>query len=353
MKLAIVGYHAPVREGTPTGRVLHALGEGLVAEGHEVRAWSWTPTPPLGEVADWCEWRPLPPESRLRMRGRALVRPRHDVVRAGWRPPDDFVALADEPLSWGAVARAERSAVTFHYLTRFDAPAVRRPTPHDWQDLRHERHVARRAPVVLAFSERVGAIASGRARTVPIACHVPREPLPLVEEPTALLLANWEWPPNAAALTSMLRDWPGVRTRVPSAKLLLAGWGLEHMGVGPVPGIVQLGAVRHASDALAQASVLAFPCPSSSGPKVKVLEALAHGVPVVTTEHGAEGLRLRDGEGVVVAAEHEFADVLADVLADPERRAQLSIRGREAIEREHSPRAAARARVRALEEAFA
>jgi hypothetical protein len=280
-------------------------------------------------------------------------RPPHEVVRAGWRAPDDAVALADEPLSWGAVATAERSAVTFHYLTKLDAPALRRPTPHDWQDLRFERRVARRAPIVLAFSERVGAIASGRARTVPIACHVPRQPVPFVEEPSALLLANWEWPPNAAALATMLREWPAVRARVPSATLLLAGWGLERMGVGDVPGVVQIGTVTAAADAFAQASVLAFPCPPSSGPKVKVLEALAHGLPVVTTEHGAEGLRVRPGEGVVVAPEDGFAGALADTLADPQLRRCLGTKGRAAIEREHSPRAAARARVRVIEEALA
>ena len=144
--------------------------------------------------------------------------------------------------------------------------------------------------MVLSFSSRVGAIARGRARLVPIATHVPDAPLPLVDEPRALLLANWEWPPNAAALASLLREWPAVRERVPAAHLLLAGWGLDDMGVGSIPGVELVGAVPTVADALSMASVFAFPCPPSSGPKVKVLEALAHGVPVVTNEYGAEGL---------------------------------------------------------------
>ena len=242
------------------------------------------------------------------------------------------------------------AAVTFHYLTRFDAPAVGRRSARDVQDRRHEAFAARRAPAVLAFSERVGRIAGDRARIVPIAYPVPPEPLAPVDEPVVLLLANWEWPPNVVALASMLEEWPRVRSLVPDARLLLAGWGSESLDVD-VPGTELVGPVDRVADVLARAAVLAFPCPPSSGPKVKVMEALAHGVPVVTTPAGVEGLRLAEGEGAVVV-EEGFAEALAKLLGDPDERRRLGASGRAAMLAHHAPVPAARARVAALRDAL-
>lgn len=351
MKLAVVAWHRPEPEGTPTGRCLYAFVEGALAEGHDVSVWSWTRHPPPGPLPDWCEWRPLPPEAAWKTRARALVRPRHDIVRAGWRLPEGTVGLADEPISWSALRGEPLGAATFHYLTRFDAPAVGRRSAKDVQDRRHELLTARTAPAVLAFSERVGAIAGGRARIVPIAYPVPAAPLDPVDEPVALFLANWGWPPNQAALATMLDEWPRVRSLVPDARLLLAGWGSASLGVHGVPGVEVLGPVERAADALARAAVLAFPCPPSSGPKVKVMEALSYGVPVVTTPAGVEGLHLGPDEGAVVV-DGGFAESLAKVLGDADERRRLGATGRAAMLAAHAPVPAARARIAALADAL-
>lgn len=352
MKLRIVSRHSPRPEGTPTGRVFHALGEGLLAEGHDVEAVTWAADQPHHDLPPWCTWRALPAEPRWRTRARALARPRHDVARIGWPIDDDAVALAEDPLSFAAVAGSARAAVTFHYLTRVDATVLGRTSARDVQDRRHERATARVAPGLFAFSDRVAGLLGDRARVVPIAYPVPAEALPFVEEPVALLLANWTWPPNIAALATLLAEWPHVRALVPDARLLLAGWGSDGLPVHDVAGVDLAGPVERAADALARAAVLAFPCPPTSGPKVKVMEALSHGVPVVTTAAGAEGLVLGGGEGAVVA-DGDFAESLAKTLADPDQRRRLSATGRAAMLAHHAPRPAARARVAAFEAAFA
>jgi glycosyltransferase involved in cell wall biosynthesis len=294
----------------------------------------------------------LPGESALRIRARALVRPRHDVVAVDWDPPAGAIAVAEDPASYPLIRRAERTAVVYHYLTKFDAPAVGRLAAKDVQDRRHERYVARKADLVLAFSDRVGEGISHRSVTIPIAYPVPDETLPLATEPVAVLFANWEWPPNEPALRLLLDIWPDVRRRVPGARLRLAGWGLDHMGVAPSPGVELVGSVPRAVDALEGAALLAFPCPPSSGPKVKVMEALSFGVPVVTTEAGAEGLVATAGRDVVVADRAGFADAIAEVLGDEERRATLAAGGRQAMLDHHAPESAARRRVEVLEAAF-
>jgi glycosyltransferase involved in cell wall biosynthesis len=352
MRFSIVSIVPPASEGGPPHRALLALGDGLVADGHDVDCWVWGPEQPREELPAWARWERLPPEPQVRTRVRALVRPRHDTIRMGWEPPPDAVALADMPVSYAAVHRSPHSAVTFHYLSRFDVPALRFPTGWDIQNLRSERNAARHAKVVFAYSERVAQVAKGRAHVVPIAYPMPTEALPPRDQPVALLLANWEWPPNAKALTWMLEVWPDVRPRVPGAELVLAGWGLDRMGVSPGPGVRVVGSVARSIDALAEASVLAFPCPPTSGPKTKVLEALSYGLPVVTTEYGVEGLWLERGEGAVVTDRAGFGAALADLLVDPERRRELATTGRAAMVTNHSGQAAARARVAVCARAF-
>jgi glycosyltransferase involved in cell wall biosynthesis len=220
------------------------------------------------------------------------------------------------------------------------------------QDVRAERTLARRAGLVLAYSTRVARHLGDRAQVVPIAYPVPPEPLPVIEAPVAMLMADWLWPPNKMALDRLLGVWPQVKDLLPGATLLLAGRMLSRDAIGSVPGVKVLGSVGASVDVLSQAAVLAFPCPASSGPKVKVLEALAYGVPVVTTPPGVEGLVLGHQEGAVVAAPGDFARALADLLSSPERRALLAQSGRAAVLAHHSPVASAQARLDAFALAF-
>ena len=347
MRFAFVSRHNPTPEGSQDGKIFRALVDGLLADDHEVTAMSWGHDQPHDDLPSWCEYREVPPEPSWRMHARAGVRPRWDAARIGWRAPADAIVVAEDPLSWPVVADTPGAAVVFHYLTRIDAPRLRRPRGADLQDMRHERRVAHRAPVVLAMSERVRARVNGDA-VVPLAYPMPAVALPLVDEPVVALLASWNWAPNHAALRTLLACWPEVRDAVPAARLLLAGRGLEKMRVGPIAGVEQLGAVGVPADVLSQSAVVAYPCPGTSGPKVKVIEALAHGVPVLTTASGAEGLALNSSDGPAVASDREFAVSLVRLLADTERRAEMAVRGRAAVIAGHAPAVAARARIEAL-----
>lgn len=354
MKISIVAYHVPDPEGTSAGRGLFALGSGLVALGHEVESWSWGSevTVPK-ELAAWCRWQPLPEEPALRTRARALYRPRSDVVRAGWSPSLDDVALAEDPLSFPAIAAVPHSVVTFHYLTRLDIRSIGWPRSRHLQDLRAEARAARRAALVTGYSERVARALGSSAVPVPFPYLVPDRPVRPVTDPVAVLLANWSWQPNRAALQSLLEAWPDVARRVTEARLLLAGRNFPDSFVADLPHRVELvGPVSHVRDLYDRAAIVAFPCPDTSGPKIKVLEALAHGVPVVTTGAGIEGLHLSSGEGAVVVERGRFGDALADLLLDPDRRAALGSSGYRAIAAAHAPVPAARARIDAFRAAF-
>ena len=87
---------------------------------------------------------------------------------------------------------------------------------------------------------------------------------------------------------------------------------------------------------IAAADVVVVPLRIGSGTRLKILEALAMGRPVVTTRIGAEGLDLVDGEHVLIAdGPTAFAAAVDRVLADDRLAAQLGERGRTLVERSY------------------
>jgi glycosyltransferase involved in cell wall biosynthesis len=104
-------------------------------------------------------------------------------------------------------------------------------------------------------------------------------------------------------------------------------------------GVELLGEVPSAARFLQGLSLMLYPLDRGSGVKVKVVEAMASGVPVVTTPAGAEGIEA--GDGVVVAREDsELAGVAIDILADPLARRERGAAARRAFMRRHAPRPA-------------
>jgi glycosyltransferase involved in cell wall biosynthesis len=271
-----------------------------------------------------------------------IRRPRGGVGELGWTPPHDAIAWAEEPESFAAVDGAARTGVTVYHSAVLDAVALRQPRGSVVQSARAERRAVRRADVAIAFSARV-ARAIGVRNLCPVTQPMPAEPLPLVTAPTVAMLADWAWPPNQAALARLVLSWPDIVAAVPDATLLLAGRGMTAVPGGP--GIEYVGVVPHARDVLARAAVFAFPCPPTSGPKMKILDALANGVPVVTTAAGVEGIDGADS-AAVVADLAGFTDALIAVLRDAGRRAELAKTGRAAVLAHHTPAAAAAARLK-------
>ncbi len=83
--------------------------------------------------------------------------------------------------------------------------------------------------------------------------------------------------------------------------------------------------------------VVVAPIRYGGGIKIKVLEAMACGRPVVTTSIGAEGIAEADEEALVVVDDPaEFADAVVVLLEDRERRSVLGERARRLIERRFS-----------------
>lgn len=97
-------------------------------------------------------------------------------------------------------------------------------------------------------------------------------------------------------------------------------------------GVVLSGHVEDIRPHIAGSTVCVVPLRTGGGTRLKILEALALGTPVVSTTKGAEGLELTPGQDLLIADDAEaFASAVTSILVDPALRARLSERGRLAI----------------------
>lgn len=162
----------------------------------------------------------------------------------------------------------------------------------------------------------------------------PTGPLPPATDPVVIFVALLKWRPNAdAAVWFVNKVWPLVRARHPDAQLLL-------VGRSPGPRVQRLaaeditvtGTVPDVRPYLARARVAVAPLLSGGGTRLKVLEALDVGRPVVATPIGAEGLEDLVGRGVTVASTAGgMADAVADLLADPARATGIGLEGSQTV----------------------
>ncbi|MCQ8239438.1 glycosyltransferase [Rhizosaccharibacter radicis] len=172
------------------------------------------------------------------------------------------------------------------------------------------------------------------------------------DRPTVLFVAGFAHPPNIDAARWLVHDiLPLLRAGIPEVRLVLAG---SH----PSPAVLALASdvvsVTGSLDeealgaAYAEASVAVVPLRAGAGVKGKVVEALAHGLPLVTTPIGAEGI---PGLDAVVPVEREagaIAGALLRLLRDPDAwRRQSEAQARFAAER-FSPDAVSRSVAAAL-----
>lgn len=213
--------------------------------------------------------------------------------------------------------------------------------------LRAERRVCRRAHWLLASSSEVARslAASARSDARVVAAPLALDPAyysvqATLERPVVGLLGTADWPPTAHAVERLITSvWPPVAQVCPSARLVLAGRGMERSAFAHLPDrpdVEWRGAVHSATDLLRELAVLLYPLTAGSGVKVKVLEAMALGIPVVTTPHGAEGLGARGG----VAVETDDGRLAAAVVAlceDRQARRAAGAAARQTFIEHHSP----------------
>lgn len=267
---------------------------------------------------------------------------------AEWRP--DFVYLSSLHMATyadalGGIPVVLREQNLEHlWLSRlvptFANPLARAYTIYQAGRLkRAEARLCSRMDLILAIHEsEAGELRSLAPRTrvevIPIgidpARFAARAP---AATPTVLIAGAFGWAPNLHGLRRFLeRGWPRLRERAPDAVLRVVGRDLPAARLRELAGerAELAGYVERIEPEFARASLLLVPLWSGAGARIKIVEAMMAGLPVVSTPIGAEGLGATPGRELLLAeSEEALALAAAELLADPARAAAIGEAGRQ------------------------
>ncbi|HSP55841.1 MAG TPA: glycosyltransferase family 4 protein [Dehalococcoidia bacterium] len=268
--------------------------------------------------------------------------PYHAVVVDGWLMaqylPEGFAGRAllhehnAEYVIWERQARTDTNPVR-RLVTEREARRVRA----------YESGILGRFDAVFAVSEQdreaLVAIGADPARTrvlpnLPEASLLDMPPLSFEDsQPVILYFGTLSWQPNIEGLERFIREiFPLVRKESPQARLLVAGRGapaeLVRLGRG-APGVDFLGPAPDAEALYRGARVFVEATRSGGGTKLKILNALARGLPVVASVEAAEGIEATAGEHLLIAGDDEtMAADIVRLLSDGGLWGKLSANGR-------------------------
>jgi glycosyltransferase involved in cell wall biosynthesis len=227
----------------------------------------------------------------------------------------------------------------------------------DWRLLKaYEGQMVRVFDAVLAVSQEdrealLEAAGVERPITIiPIAVDMD-EVRPAARRPGAnhiLHLGTMYWPPNIDGVMWFIHEvFPHIRQHRPDVVFDVVGSrppsALRELSQDGSGGINVTGYVADPAPYLEQAGVFVVPLRAGGGMRVKILNALAQGLPVVSTALGVEGIAAVPGRDLLTANTAEtFAEVVIQVLNDPALAARLSAAGRRLIEQTYDYRVACR-----------
>jgi glycosyltransferase involved in cell wall biosynthesis len=142
--------------------------------------------------------------------------------------------------------------------------------------------------------------------------------------PPRLLFTGTSVARNMTALHAFVKDvLPLIRPQVPDVELLVGGnfSAKAQTEFARVPNMRFTGRVDDMRPVFDQSDVFIAPFEETHGSKLKIAEAMAMAMPIVSTSQGVRGFPLVNGESVLVASDaEEFAACVAALLRDPERR---------------------------------
>lgn len=207
---------------------------------------------------------------------------------------------------------------------------------------RFEREAARACECVTAVSQQDADVfrshGCANVRVIPNGVdeayfHVRPDP---IRPRSMVFTGSMDWRPNQDGIAHFLAEiFPRIRTLVPDVSLRIVGrnppsW-LADMAAH-MPDVTMTGTVDDVRPFIAESALYIVPLRVGGGSRLKILEALAMGKPVLSTTIGAEGLLLDDGEHLILRdSPQEFAEIAALALREPEKFEALGVRGREKV----------------------
>jgi len=157
--------------------------------------------------------------------------------------------------------------------------------------------------------------------------------------PNIVFTAWFKYYPNAVAAIDFVNNiFPKIKKEIPDLKFYIVGKEPpeEVKNLEKIEGIIVTGYVDNIRDYLANADAAVIPLQIGGGTRLKILEAMAMKIPVVSTVLGAEGLEVEDGKNILIARnDDEFAQKVIKVIRDKNLSKQLADRGRTLMEEKY------------------
>lgn len=157
------------------------------------------------------------------------------------------------------------------------------------------------------------------------------------ENPThsVAFLGSMDWEPNIEGVHWFVEKiWPLVLEKRPNTHFYLAGRNMPSSYFEwNKPGIQVVGEVSCPYEFLKDKALVAIPLLSGSGMRIKAVEAMAYGVPLVSTSVGIEGIPAKHGQDLMIAdTSRQFADAICHLLDDDKLRSELSLAAKRLVE---------------------
>jgi len=215
----------------------------------------------------------------------------------------------------------------------------------DWRLLkRYEGELCRAFDAVTAVTDEdrrwlVEAGAGADMPVIPIAidtdeqAQVARRP----KSPHIIHIGTMYWPPNIDGITWFLDEiYPRIKQEVPDVRCTLIGARPPASIVERAqtdPSLTVTGYVEDPLPYLADSSMMVVPLRAGGGMRVKILNALSQGIPMVSTTVGYEGIAVNDGEDILIADDPQaFADASVRLLTDTALNKRITRNGRRTAE---------------------
>ncbi|MFO0952646.1 MAG: glycosyltransferase family 4 protein [Isosphaeraceae bacterium] len=371
LRVVLVMIEPPLPFGNAAARWFYVSLRGLVERGHHVTAFAACGKPAEVEASrdlfpgPQYDFRPYPiePDRRLSARLRTLSRPfsymfserlRTDLA-ATLAGGFDVLHLEQLWSGWLGLDHIDRTLVNVHYLLGIDLEATPPSGLGDRKDrilgLSAERRLIRRYRHLRACTPRLEESLrllnpSAEVSTVPFGIDTTLYPFIPAERrqgpPTLTLIGSMNWGPSRSAAERLLtRLWPAIKARVPDVRLTIVGWQARQALAGylDLPDVTVLENVPETRPYFEATSVFLYAPGRGSGMKIKIQEAMAYGVPVVTTSEGVEGLPAVDGVHAGICEDDDgLIERTVGLLRDFERQETLRRSARTLIESHCGPK---------------
>ena len=170
--------------------------------------------------------------------------------------------------------------------------------------------------------------------------HFRVTPLPTNRHPTILLNGTMSYQPNVDAAGWFVKNiFPLILRHLPQTKLLIVGQNPveEVQRLARSDQIIVTGSVPDMRDYLSQSDVVVVPLRIGHGTRLKILEAMAAGRPVVSTSIGAEGLEAQAGKHLLLGDNpNQFAANVIEILTKPRLAESIAGDARQFVEKLYS-----------------